>query len=141
MKKTTFKRSRRTQNDGNPHFNAESVKFLRTVQDSEAFYFYEAIGKPTGETAKNLTDFLDKVKSVKTESLKFHLQRNDFRNWVEKILGDSKLARALARVSASGSDDVRTTVCEAVEGRINELKESSTGLTVAENTLVLLPAS
>jgi len=117
------------------------VKALRTVGDQEAFYFYEAIGKPTGETAKNLTDFLDKVKSVKTESLKFHLQRNDFRNWVEKILGDSKLARALARVSASGSDDVRTTVCEAVESRINELRESSTGLTVAENTLVLLPAS
>ncbi len=125
----------------NVEVDATAVKALRTVGDQEAFYFYEAIGKPTGETAKNLTDFLEKVKTVRTESLKFHLQRNDFRNWVEKILGDSKLARALAAISGSGSDDVRKTVCEAVESRINELKEPSTRLTVAENTLVLLPAS
>lgn len=128
-------------NKRNVEVDATAVKALRTVGDQEAFYFYEAIGKPTGEHAKNLMDFLEKVKTVKTESLKFHLQRNDFRNWVEKILGDSKLARALAAISGSGSDDVRKTVCEAVESRINELKEPSTGLTVAENTLVLLPAS
>jgi len=128
-------------NKRNVEADANAVKALRTVGDQEAFYFYEAIGKPTGEHAKNLIDFLEKVKTVKTESLKFHLQRNDFRNWVEKILGDSKLARALAAISGSGSDDVRKTVCEAVESRINELKEPSTGLTVAENTLVLLPAS
>ena len=125
----------------NVEVDATAVKALRTVGDPEAFYFYEAIGKPTGETAKNLTDFLDKVKTVKTESLKFHLQRNDFRNWVEKILGDSKLAKALARIAASDGNDVRTTVCEAVESRIKELEESSTGLTVADNTLVLVPAS
>jgi len=128
-------------NKRNVEADANAVKALRTVGDQEAFYFYEAIGKPTGEHAKNLIDFLEKVKTVKTESLKFHLQRNDFRNWVEKILGDSKLARALAAISGSGSDDVRKTVCEALESRINELKEPSTGLTVAENTLVLLPAS
>lgn len=118
-----------------------AVKALRTVGDQEAFHFYEDIGKPTGETAKNLADFLGKVKTVKTESLKFHLQRNDFRNWISKILGDGKLAKELARISASKSDDVRTMVCEAVESRIKELKEPSTGLTVADNTLVLLPAS
>ena len=56
-----------------------SVKILRTVDDQEAFYFYEAFGKPTGKAARNLSDFLDIVKSVKTESLMFHLQRGDFR--------------------------------------------------------------
>jgi len=128
-------------NKHNVEVDATAVKALRTVGDQEAFYFYEAIGKPTGETAKNLTDFLDKVKTVKTESLKFHLQRNDFRNWVEKILGDTKLAKELAKVSPLDRHDIRTIVCKAVESRIKELKESSTGLTVADNTLVLLSAS
>ncbi len=129
------------KNKHNVEVDATAVKALRTVGDQEAFYFYEAIGKPTGETAKNLTDFLDKVKTVKTESLKFHLQRNDFRNWVEKIVGDTKLAKELAKVSTSDSHDIRTIVCKAVENRIKELRESSTGLTVADNTLVLLSAS
>src|SRR3989337_80683 len=106
MKKTTSKRSRRTENNGNPHFNAESVKFLRTVQDSEAF------GKPTGEFAKNLTEFLDKVKSVKSECLLFHFQRSDFHNWFEKTLGDDKLARKLAEIASTNSDEVRSNVCK-----------------------------
>jgi hypothetical protein len=135
------KNSATRYNKRNVEVDSTVVKALRTVGDKEAFYFYEDIGKPTGEAARNLTDFLDKVKTVKAESLKFHLQRNDFRNWIAKMLGDAKLAKELAKISASSSDDIRTTVCKAVEGRIKELKELSTGLTVADNTLVLLPAS
>ena len=121
--------------------HTEAAKVLRTVGDHEAFYFYEAVGKPTGEVARNLSDFVDRVKSVKSESLMFHLQRKDFQNWVEKILGDSKLAEELERISPSNSDDIRAKIHETVENRVRELRESSVEISVDENAVVLLPYS
>jgi hypothetical protein len=129
-------KGRNTQNRG---IHIEAVKVLRTVGDHEAFYFYEAVGKPTGEVARNLSDFVDRVKSVKSESLMFHLQRKDFQNWVEKILGDSKLAEELEKISPSDNDDIRAKIHETVENRMRELKESSAQISVDENAVMLLP--
>jgi predicted lactoylglutathione lyase len=140
MKKTMPQKNKRTRESHNLEVNVETVKILRTVGDNEAFNFYEAVGKPTGETARNLTDFLEKVKSVKLESLVFHLQRNDFQNWIEKTLGDSKLAGKLGMISSSNRDDVRMNIHRTVENRIKELRESSCALLVAENSTVLLPS-
>lgn len=144
MKKTatsTGSRTARNAKRQNAESNAQSAKTLRTVGDQEAFYFYEAIGKPTGQNAKNLNDFLEKVKTVKAESLAFHLQRKDFQNWAEKILGDAKLAREIGRISATNSDDVRMLVSEIVQHRIKELRQSSAGIIVPENSVVYLPAT
>jgi predicted lactoylglutathione lyase len=144
MKKTatsTGSRTARNAKRQNAESNPQSAKALRTVGDQEAFHFYEAIGKPTGQNAKNLKDFLEKVKTVKAESLAFHLQRKDFQNWAEKILGDAKLARELGRISATNSDDVRMLVSEIVQSRIKELKQSSAGLIVSENSVVYLSAT
>jgi len=129
-------KGRNTQNLG---VHIEAVKVLRTVGDHEAFYFYEAVGRPTGEVARNLSDFAERVNSVKSESLMFHLQRKDFQNWVEKILGDSKLAEELERISPSSNDDVRAKIHETIENRMRELKESSAQVSVNENAVVLLP--
>ena len=140
MKRTMLSKIRRTEdrNLQNLEVDTEAVKVLRTVRDQEAFYFYEAIGKPTGEIARNLSDFLNKVKSAKPESLIFHLQRKDFQNWIKEILGDSKLARKLKRISSLDSDDIRTKICENVENRIKELTKSPTALMVEETSAVLL---
>ena len=125
----------------NVEADAEAAKILRTVKDQEAFYFYESVGKPTGENARNLIDFLDKAKSIKTESLTFHLQRHDFQNWVQKILGDSKLATELGKASSSNKEDIRTSICRTIENRIKELRESSAAQLVDEDSTVLLPSS
>jgi hypothetical protein len=133
------KKIARHSSSQNLEVNADAVKVLRTVGDQEAFYFYEAIGKPIGETAKNLNEFLNKVKTVKAESLKFHLQRKDFQNWVAKILGDAKLARELGRIPESNTDDARMIIAETVENRIKQLKDSTitAGLTVADNSVIV----
>lgn len=124
-----------------PKVDNELFKAFKTVSDQEAFHFYEDIGKPTGLNARNIHDFLDKVKTVKTESLLFHLQRRDFQNWVEKILGDTKLAREIGRINTSNGDDVKMIMTETIRNRIKELQEParSTGLLVADNSMVLLP--
>ena len=144
MKKTvssTSSRTARNTNRQNVESNPQSARALRTVGDQEAFYFYEAVGKPIGQNAKNLNDFLEKVKTIKAESLAFHIQRKDFQNWAEKILGDAKLARELGSISAKNSDDVRMLLSEIVQHRIKELKQSSAGLIVSENAVVYLPTT
>lgn len=137
-KKTMRPKGRRKRN---VEVDADAAKILRTVKDHEAFYFYESVGKPTGENARNLIDFLDKAKSIKTESLTFHLQRQDFQNWVQKILGDSKLAIELSRASSSNKEDIRTSICNTVENRIKELRESNTPtVLIGETSFVHFPA-
>jgi len=109
--------------------NMNSTKILRAVEDREAFYFYEDLGKPTGQNAKSLSEFLVKAKSVKLESLQFHLQRKDFQNWIKETLGDTKLARTMAKIPMN-DEDVRTRICAAVENRIEQLGKIPTTLLV-----------
>ncbi len=138
MKKRVPARSKRTRKSNNFDFRLDAEKILRTVGDQEAFYFYETVGKPTGEKAGSLSDFLDKVRSVKSESLTFHLQRNDFQNWIEKTLGDGNLARKLNRISSSDNSEIRMSICKTVENRLKELRESSSGILVDANSTILV---
>lgn len=137
MKKTMPSKKKKKMQS--PRVDVEATRTLRTVGDQEAFYFYEAVGRPTGEQARNLSDFLERAKTVKTDSLMFHLQRGDFQNWVEKILGDSKLAKKLRTISPSNKDDVRVSICKAVENRIKELQELPIAILVDENSAVIQP--
>lgn len=131
----------KSRNQRSLKVDVEAVKILRTVGDEEAFYFYEDLGKPTGEIARNLSEFLDRIKSVKSESIMFHLQRRDFENWVRKTLGDYKLAGKLKGVSASNGDDIRMSICMNVEERIKELREPPVAVLGNENSTVLVPSS
>lgn len=132
------KRGSKNRKRQNPEADTEAVRTLRTVKDQEAFYFYEAVGKPTGELARNLSDFLDKVKAVKSESLVFHIQRGDFQNWVSNTLGDSKLGKELAKISPSDDNNIRMNVCQTVEDRIDELKGSCLAISI-ENERTIVP--
>jgi len=135
------KKKRKTQKSRDLEVNAEAIRILRILRDEEAFYFYEAIGKPTGENAQSLSDFLEKMKSVKLESLLFHLQRKDFQTWIEKTLGDSKLARKMDRIPPSHDDDLRTKIHATVENRIKELRGTSLTLLVNEDLAVVSSSS
>jgi len=116
--------------------NAERLRILRAVNDQEAFYFYENIGKPLGESAKSLSDLLEKVKSVKLESLVFHLQRKDFQNWIKKTIGDTKLATRLGKIAPSHDNEFRAKICATVENRIKELRGAPLTLLVDEGLAV-----
>ena len=131
-----IRKKRKPQKSRDLEVNAEAIRILRTVKNEESFYFYEAIGKPTGESARSLSDFLEKIKTVKLESLQFHLQRKDFQNWIEKTLGDSNLARKIERISPSNDEVLRTKIQSNVESRLKELKEASIPLLVNENLTV-----
>ena len=139
MKKTASRNKKKTHCSSvpNPEVDTQAVQVLRTVRDDEAFYFYEAIGKPTGQTARNLQEFLDEIKSAKPQSLMFHHARRDFQNWTEKVLGDTKLARKLEKIASSNGDQVKTEIRKAVETRLKQLRESSRPILVDEDLPVL----
>ncbi|MBS7633022.1 hypothetical protein KEJ15_05315 [Candidatus Bathyarchaeota archaeon] len=109
----------------------DTTKILRTVNDNEAFYFYEALGKPTGEKANSLAEFAEKVKTAKLESLMFHIQRKDFQNWIEKTLGDKELASRIAKLPLTNKQKARTQLQSIVEKRITELN--------TEPSMLLIP--
>jgi hypothetical protein len=103
----------------------KAVRTLRTLSNEEAFYFYETIGKPTGQSARSLNEFLDKIKSVKLESLVFHLQRNDFKNWIASTLEDPKLAQKIQMLPTEHNSQLRTNICTTVKARLKELEGTS----------------
>ena len=129
-------RKRKTKKGRGLKVNADAVRILRTVRNDEAFYFYEAIGKPTGEMARSLSDFIEKTNSVKLESLLFHLQRKDFQNWIKKTLSDPKLARRIGSIPPTYNDDLRIKIHTIVENRIKELRGKSLTLLVNEELAV-----
>ncbi len=98
---------------------------LRSVPPQNAFYFYRAIGAPTGAAARNLPDFLGILNSIDLASLQFHLGRGDFENWV-KMLGDNTLAKQLAGLKEKKmrGEDVRLQLVDIVKARIDTLQKS-----------------
>ncbi len=102
----------------------KAIRPMRALSDEEAFHFYETMDKPTGQTAKSLHEFLDKIKSVKLESLVFHLERKDFKNWIENTIGDQELARKIKMIPAKHDEKLRMKMQTTVRNRLKELEEA-----------------
>ncbi|MDH5483171.1 MAG: hypothetical protein OEY22_09905 [Candidatus Bathyarchaeota archaeon] len=130
-----IRNERKTTRRRNLEVDEEAIRILRTVRDEEAFYFYEAFGKPIGENAKGLYDFLEKIKSISLESLIFHLQRKDFQNWIRNTLSDPILVKRIDRIVPSHGKNVRTKMRATIENRIKELKRTPMTLVVDENLM------
>jgi hypothetical protein len=61
--------------------NKEHVfKILRRVPESQGFHFYLEIGKPTGQTAISLMDFVEKLAATNVQSINFHYSVKTFRS-------------------------------------------------------------
>ena len=106
--------------------DVDATRILRSVGSEEAFHFYAGLGQPTEDRAVSLMDLLQKTKTVKLESLAFHLRRKDFQNWLEKTVGDLELARKVGRIRVSETDRIREEIGVVIENRVKELKHAST---------------
>jgi len=105
--------------------DSQAIRTLRTLSNEESFRFYEAIGKSTGQSASNLHEFLEKVESVKLESLAFHLERKDFKNWIANTLKDPKLARKIELVPTKHKNQLRTKIRATIKAHLEELEATS----------------
>jgi uncharacterized protein DUF5752 len=98
---------------------------LRSVPPQNAFYFYRAIGAPTGAAARNLPDFLGIVNTIDLASLQFHLGRGDFENWL-KMLGDDTLAKQIAGLKDRKlrGEDLQVQLVDTVQARLDSLQKT-----------------
>lgn len=113
-----------------------AIKILRDLKNEEAFYFYEDFGKPTGESAKSLSDFLNKISTAKLECLRFHLERKDFQNWIERTLGDSKLAETIGNIAPTNDEKLRKKIQGILQNRLQELKDAFMTIEVNEGLTI-----
>jgi DNA-binding Lrp family transcriptional regulator len=95
---------------------------LTLLPDDKAFHFYVGIGQPAGVSARNVKEFYDIVKTVDAVSLEFHLEREDFENWVETAVGDDVFARELAGLRQEGlkGEALRKQILLGLETRFGE---------------------
>ena len=121
--------------------DVEATRILRKVDDEEAFHFYAGVGQPTGDKATSLLDLLQKTKTVMLESLVFHLQRKDFQNWLEKTVGDMKLARKISRMRVSQDDKIRGEIGAIIENRLKELQQEASVSILVDESLVVASRS
>ena len=110
--------------------HAKATRTLRALGNEEAFRFYEDVDRPTGESARSLRGFLERIESVKLESLIFHLTRNDFKNWIANTLEDTELARRLGKIPVTHNDRLRTKICSTVRNRLKELDKATDSVTI-----------
>lgn len=129
-KKTDSKRKAR----GTKKTDAEEkpTQRLAALEAKDAFHFYEAVDKPTGEIASGLSDLAEKLKTTKLESLLFHFHRGDFSSWIKNALGDAKLAEEIENIRISHGNRLRTSTGKALENRIRELSRTSVTVEIAE---------
>lgn len=74
---------------------AKSMVSLKKLPKNEAFYFFTSIGNYTGGSASSLGEFVEKIKEINIESLRFHFYRGDFENWIIGTLRDEKLGEEI----------------------------------------------
>jgi hypothetical protein len=71
-----------------------------------------------GYIARSLPELLHALKKMNEPSFKYHVngRKNEFSQWIEKVIGDKKLAKQLLRVKTQ-----KTTITK-IEKRVKEIK-------------------
>ena len=113
------------------HLSASPSAARRFAREGDEFHFIKSTSfvLPTAYIARNLRDFAAILKKVTIDSIYFHmfearlrLERgtNDFSVWLDTSLGETELARIIARLDpyTQTLDDLRKTLIQHVEKRV-----------------------
>jgi hypothetical protein len=102
-----------------------SARILRTVPDENAFYFYKRLHYYLDVRARNLVEFLEKLRTIDPDSIRFHISRGDFGNWFLTTLEDNNLARKVLNIASENSfisdENLRLQLENIVRSRITDL--------------------
>jgi len=129
MTQTSMIRAKNREDLAPENLNQDLIqKILGNVVYDKAFFFFEDIGKPTGDFAVSLSDFCNKINSITSKSLAFHLKRGDFENWLQEIVGDIELSKQIGKLKArktiwKNDASLRTKLYTTVRDRVAELQD------------------
>ncbi|SEJ16974.1 HAD family hydrolase [Paraburkholderia diazotrophica] len=87
-----------------------------------SFYFRGPHGK-LNLRAHNLILFVELAEGVDEETWRFHLQRGDYSQWFESVIGDADLANETRAIEQDGSvspDESRSRVLSAISARYTQ---------------------
>ena len=92
------------------------LKAIEPVAHGKEFHFYTGIDQPTGFSAENIKEFYEIIKRVPSDSLQFHLLREDFENWTKKAVKDEELANeiALLREKTIEKEEIRNEMMKTI---------------------------
>jgi hypothetical protein len=110
----------------------------RFAEEGEEFYFIKSVSFvfPAHYEARDLAGFADILKKISIDSIYYHMFEsrlrlekgtNDFSNWIENAIGDSTLAKKIARL------DPYTHTMEDLRKSLIRMVEKSIGHSHAEN--------
>jgi predicted transcriptional regulator len=96
-----------------------SLKAFEVVMSELGFNFYVEVDKPLGFSAHSLEELYRLIKQVTSDSLEFHLYRNDFVNWMREVLKDEELAEAVGILKAEGlkGEELRKALLKAIDAK------------------------
>lgn len=101
----------------------KAQKILSPVPYDHGFHFFAPDGHYSGETATSLCSFLNDLKHLDIESIRFHFERRDFQKWLRTTIGDEELAQKIDEIDRTTPDEpLRQQLSEVVEKRISELQ-------------------
>ncbi len=129
-----------------PHIRELREKIIKTIEDylkknpsvtakvakkNEEFHFIKSISFifPTNYIATDLKEFVEIFKKITIDSIYFHIfearlrlekETNDFSLWIEKSLGNQKLADKIARLDpyTRTLEDLRNVIVNMIETEI-----------------------
>ena len=107
-----------------PEFRHKRI--LGRLSAEKCFTFFYDFARPTGLTARGLREFDSILKTVDSDSIRFHMSRGDFERWLVQVVGDEELAREVSRLSRIKNGELlRRKLLEKIEKRIRELENQA----------------
>jgi hypothetical protein len=103
----------------------EAWRVFMKVSSEKCFLFHISAGIDnfTGMSACNLSDMVEKVKTVDIKALEFHVPRGDIEKWVLGVLGDDELAERIKEIREQNirGENLRNRLSNLIEIRCREL--------------------
>ena len=97
-------------------------RILARLTPDKAFYFFKGIGEYIGQMAFCLDEFCTSLNVISIDSIEFHMNRNDFANWLN-FIGDSELANSIKKSKEKNlkGEALKKELHDLVENRCKEL--------------------
>lgn len=96
--------------------------WAREVPAGQEFFFYESDGRPVHASARSMLGFIDALARLPARVAQYHQERGDFALWLENVVGDSKLADEIRRVSPSPDpEETKAKLLRIIEERRRDI--------------------
>lgn len=105
-----------------PHVRHRS-KYLEVPMNERHAFVFTYNGRPFGNSARTLKEFVSMLRQVPAASLEGHARRSDFSRWITEVFGDQPLAAEIRKVEGKCRRGELTQLYESLIAPIRERYE------------------